>query len=692
MARANFRADVQMLRVIAVGLVILDHAALLQRLPGSPRGGFIGVDIFFVISGFLITSHLVNERLTTGKISFRKFYERRARRILPMAVVVVVVVMLISYVLFWTSQANQYALDGVWSLLFISNIAFAISGTDYFASSAPSIFQHFWSLSVEEQFYIVWPFVILLGGVLAAKVRRPRLVIGLTAAAVGLLSFGWACFETNVAPTAAYFSTSSRAFEFAAGAVLAIGAASLARLPQGARLVMAGFGLVGLVLSVWMVDPGSGFPGPAAILPVVGTLLVIAAGTGRIGGLRIPLLTSRPVSYLGGISYSLYLWHWPVIVIARSTIPSKAAAVAVALVVTLGLSVLSYRFVEQAVLRSSWLQRETRDTTKHPWIRRGSAMLVIGVVSSAALVGGASIVTRVAAQTPTEAFERSADEPAAVAARVDALQVKIGDSEKTATWNDVSPAIDALGPIVPDAMLDCWTPRVGELASCELGDPRATRSVVLLGDSIAMTYSSALRKLATEMDFTLRIFAKPGCPAAEMTVLSTDGSVYSQCDDFRSQALDEVQRLQPDLILMASARDFNLAPGSDLKPQEALAQGWTKTLERVSSVGPVAILTPPVDGPETAVCANRFNGPADCGTGVSTDWLANLSTTSAAAQPFDATVIDTAAWFCTLDGVCPAVVDGTIVRRDRTHLTVEYSESLVPLLGGWLSRMLETAA
>ncbi|KQM17641.1 hypothetical protein ASF83_00465 [Plantibacter sp. Leaf171] len=692
MARANFRVDVQMLRVIAVGLVILDHAALLQRLPGSPRGGFIGVDIFFVISGFLITSHLVNERLATGKISFRKFYQRRARRILPMAVVVVVVVLMASYVLFWTSQANQYALDGLWSLLFVSNIAFAVTGTDYFASSAPSIFQHFWSLSVEEQFYIVWPFVILLGGVLAAKVRRPRLAIGLTAAAVGLLSLAWACFETNVAPTAAYFSTASRAFEFAGGAVLAIGAVSLTRVPHKVRIVMAGLGLVGLVVSVWVIDPESAFPGPAAILPMLSTLLVIAAGTGQDGGLRIPLLTSRPISYLGGISYSLYLWHWPVIVIARSTIPSKAVAIAVALVLTLGLSALSYRFVEQAVLQSSWLQRGSRSTPRRPWVLRSTAMLAVGVLASAVLVGGASIATRAAVQPPTEAFERPADEPAAVAVRVDVLQSLIQESVDAAAWNDVSPAIDALGPIVPDTMLNCWTSRVGDLNSCVVGDSAASRSVVLVGDSIAMTYSSALRKLATKMDFTLRIFAKPGCPAAEMTVLSTDGSVYSQCDDFRSQVLDEVQRLQPDLILMASARDFNLAPGSTLKPQEALAQGWTQTLERVSSVAPVAILTPPVDGPETAVCANRFNGPADCGTGVSKEWLVNLSTTSAAARPFGATVIDTAAWFCTLDGVCPAVVDGTVVRRDRTHLTVEYSESLVPLLDGWLSQMLEAAA
>jgi peptidoglycan/LPS O-acetylase OafA/YrhL len=689
MARVTFRADVQMLRVIAVGLVILDHTALLQRLPGSPHGGFIGVDIFFVISGFLITSHLVNERLATGKISFRSFYERRARRILPMAVVVVVVVLVASYVLYWTSQANQYALDGLWSLLFVSNIAFAVSGTDYFASTAPSIFQHFWSLSVEEQFYIVWPFVVLLGGALAAKVRRPRLAIGLTAAGVGLLSLAWACFETNAAPTAAYFSTASRAFEFAGGAVLAIGAASLTRVPNGARIVMAGFGLAGLVLSVWIVDPGSGFPGPAAVLPVLSTILVIAAGTGRDGGLRIPLLTSRPVSYLGGISYSLYLWHWPVIVIARSTIPSKAAAVAVALVVTFGLSALSFRFVEQAVLRSSWLQRGDRATPKQPWVLRSTAVLAVGVLASAALVGGASIVTRAAVQPPTEAFERPADEPTAVAARVDVLQGAIQESVESTAWNDVSPAIDALGPIVPDAMLDCWTPRVGDTTSCVVGDPAASRSVVLMGDSIAMKYSSALRKLATEMDFSLRIFAKPGCPAAEMTVLSTDGSVYSQCDDFRSRALEEVQRLQPDLIVMASARDFTLAPGSTLQPSEALAEGWARTLERVSSVAPVAILIPPVDGPETAVCANRFNGPADCGTGVSKAWLANLATTSAAARPFDATVIDTAAWFCTLDGVCPAVVDGTVVRRDRTHLTVEYSESLVPLLGGWLTRILE---
>jgi peptidoglycan/LPS O-acetylase OafA/YrhL len=221
----SFRGDIEGLRAVAVGLVLLDHVL------GWPAGGFIGVDVFFVISGFLITGLLVRERERTGRISFRAFYVRRVRRLMPAALAALVATTLAAWALFPRGRFWEAVDDGVWALLFGANIHFAQQGTDYFQqTAAPSPFQHFWSLAVEEQFYLLWPALIL--AVFALRPGGRGRLLGPAKVVVTAGSFAWSVHATMASPATAYFSTLTRAWELGVGALVAVAATPLSRLPD----------------------------------------------------------------------------------------------------------------------------------------------------------------------------------------------------------------------------------------------------------------------------------------------------------------------------------------------------------------------------------------------------------------------------------------------------------------------------
>lgn len=264
----TIRPDIQGLRMVAVGAVIADH------LLGWPVGGFVGVDIFFVISGFLITGLLLREHQRTGSISFVRFYRRRIKRILPAATLVIMFTVLVAHLLFASSRATATLWDGVWAFAFAANWNFAAQGTDYFpAGGAISPLQHYWSLAVEEQFYFAWPWLMLLIFALAGRrahwnKRIAHRIVGLVMVGIIIASFAWAIFDTQNAPTWAYFSTFSRTWELGIGAVLAVFAGTAARLPAIARTSLGWVGLLGIVASVFIVNGNAGFPAPWAVLPL----------------------------------------------------------------------------------------------------------------------------------------------------------------------------------------------------------------------------------------------------------------------------------------------------------------------------------------------------------------------------------------------------------------------------------------
>lgn len=354
MQRRGFRRDLEGLRAVAVILVLLDH------LFRWPRGGFIGVDVFFVLSGFLITGLLLKEYDRTGTISLRGFYLRRVKRILPASTLVIVVTAIGVYTVFLGARAHQALTDGLWSLLFAANWRFVLVGQDYFAQDrSVSPFQHYWSLAVEEQFYFVWPLLILVSSAASARVLRGdkgRWALGGLLTGVTIASLAWSLWETHATPLVAYFSTFSRAWELSAGALLAVLVAPRPTICRFPRL-LSGLGLLMIALAALLIDPSSNFPGPWALAPVAGTLLVIVAGVGVAPERLNPALTNSVSRYLGRISFSLYLWHWPVLVIASALLAEGMLLLGVAAGATAILSVASFHFIEDPIRRSSWLTR-----------------------------------------------------------------------------------------------------------------------------------------------------------------------------------------------------------------------------------------------------------------------------------------------------------------------------------------------
>lgn len=391
--KAVFRADVQGLRMVAVVAVIFDH------LLHWPDGGFVGVDIFFVISGFLITGLLLREQERTGTISFWGFYRRRIKRILPVATLVVIVTVAASFLLLSRVRATNAFWDGVWASFFSANWHYAADGTDYFQPDvAVSPLQHYWSLSVEEQFYFVWPWLMLLLFWLSGKNRggsssRTARAVQLAILALIVGSFAWSMWESANSPTWAYFSTFSRAWELGIGAAIAVFAKVFTRIPDALRPMLGWAGLVGIAVSFVVVTSEQSFPAPWALLPVLATALVIIAGTGGTQRFLWPL--TNPVStYVGDVSYSLYLWHWPVIILLAGFLPLDTVQnQAIAIAIIIGCSIASYHFVENPIRNSRWLTGGPKAVSRNPrgWRHPGPIPKIIALtLTSVVTIGTAA--------------------------------------------------------------------------------------------------------------------------------------------------------------------------------------------------------------------------------------------------------------------------------------------------------------
>jgi peptidoglycan/LPS O-acetylase OafA/YrhL len=376
----GFRPDIEGLRAIAVLLVVLDHAGV-EPL----AGGYVGVDVFFVLSGFLITSLLLREAERTGRPpSIRSFYARRMRRILPAATVVIIVIVVWAYASLGFIRGDQVATDARWTSAFAGNLHFALTGTDYLRSQdLPSPLQHYWSLGVEEQFYVVWPWVFVL---LASRWRGVRLrsALGVALAAIFVSSLAWSYWQTQSNGTWAYFSPLTRAWELAAGALLAVGAPTVRRAPARLAAIASWVGLAGIVISGVVFDTGTPFPGIAALLPVASTALAIAGGTVSQRMNAESVLGTPPFQWLGRLSYSFYLWHWPLLVI-----PAQAAGVSfplptnlVLLGIALLLSAVTYRIVEGPVRFSTFLA--SRPLTS---VAAGAVLVIGSIVFSSWAMG-----------------------------------------------------------------------------------------------------------------------------------------------------------------------------------------------------------------------------------------------------------------------------------------------------------------
>lgn len=666
----------QGLRAVAVLAVIADH------LFGWPTGGFVGVDVFFVLSGFLITGILIREYEKSGRISFRDFYARRIRRILPAAMLVLVATVIAAAWLLPRGRALEAMVDAVWAALFAANWRMASVGTDYFQDGLPpSPFQHFWSLSVEEQFYFVWPVLMVGVLILAARAssspKAPRIAVTVVLVVLTLGSLAWGLAETAHNPTVAYFSSLTRMWELGVGAILALAAPMVMRVPTRLRALMAWTGLAGIVLSVFLLDASTPFPVPGAILPVLATTLVLAAGIGNPGrGYDRALwpITNRLMGYIGNISYSLYLWHLPVIVLLIAVFPADSKKYFLAcLVVTAALSIASYHWVENPIRRSNWLRPAKPGSHRKP---RSRGLALVAIVVTASIVAIAAVgmarsdvpVPGASPAEPTDCFGAAALEHTKPACDI-------------VNGSTVWPSINALEDDVAGAF-DCWRPQGGALKTCDYGSTRKNAlRVALIGDSHAAMLVPALRPQLGQLNWSLDTYLGYGCQWR-----SSDGS---DCKD----VMKEIQTLVTDsskpydLIITTASRSKN---GKDSK---AAVDGYVETWSEAARLGTqiIAVADNPGVSEEVLSCVARIGfdpvtsqceTPRDEATAV-VDPLVQ-----AVEQVDHAKLIDLIDYFCVGD-VCPAVIGNVLVYRDAaSHITGTYSTTLSKPLTSRIEKIL----
>lgn len=697
----GLRPDIQGLRALAVLAVIADHTF------GYPRGGFVGVDVFFVISGFLITGLLLREHERAGHISFADFYRKRARRILPLAVLVLVVTVAASWVVFSAGRAMKITEDGLWSLVFGTNWHLALIGTDYMqAGAAVSPLQHFWSLAVEEQFYVVWPWLIVLVLGTALNVGwsqgKARLVLTVAMVTLTVAAFTFATWETANNPTVAYFSTFSRAWELGIGAVLAASVGALAKLPQVVRPVLAYAGLAGIVWSVFAISPEMAFPAPWAAVPVIATAMVIGAGAGSEARFLFPL-TNRVFRYIGDISYSLYLWHFPVITIAGSLLsPEDPAVAGLMLIGIFALSMLSYHFIEDPVRKSAWLEPARR--LGRPRRRKVSISTRFQVGLLLALGFTTAVVVTVALMPRTvpapTASALTSETPSTVSPRASSTFASgpVGDlaglisSAASATdWPELTPSLDSLpGAYAPEWKDDdCLNVDDSNLHRCVYGDSNAGKVAILLGDSVAISWMPGLRDALNPQDWKIQVATMGQCPAVDIPVNKGNGpdpKFTQECSDHQKWAMDLVAKSEPDMVIVASALNSPWRTvGADSNPN--VLADWTKaTIARLQELktktkAQIVLLSSPAETENLPTCATKFSHPADCFR-KKPRYADYLASEKAAADAVEGVrYVSPHDWFCTKDEQCPAFAGNTPIYVEANHLTPAFSKKLAPVLG-----------
>ena len=664
---AGFRPDIEGLRAVAILTVLAHHAGL--PLPG----GFVGVDVFFVISGFLITGLLVNELWSTGTVSWVRFVGRRIRRLLPAAVLVLVATSLVSFLVVPGLRRRDIAVDIAAAAAYVVNWVLARREVDYLASDIrPSPVQHYWSLAVEEQFYVVWPLLLI---VVALLVRRPsRRVV---ATALGLLvvsSLVWSVWFSHTSPQPAFFTTTTRVWELGLGALLAVALAGRDRPATPARGSAAlGWGALVVLGAVAVALPeGIEWPGAWALLPTVPTAVLIWAGWQGAHHGPVRLLGTRAMVWIGGLSYSIYLWHWPFIILGEwtadavdATLPSWGkAALALA---SVGPAWLSWRFVETPIHHGPWLRDRPRAL-----LASGLALSLVGVLAALPLLPLRSPFET----TPPGGRMPPVSELGAATMRLDQPLAAVDDPG----W--VTPDPLTSGEDRPEADVDrCQVPvAVSEPVACTFGDPDGATTVALVGDSKAMQWLPALQEAATTRGWRIVTWGKSSCAFAASPATEA-GTVYPECDTWNDAVVGALREDPPDVVVTSGvATQAWTGSGTARRP---LVEGYAARWRSLADGGvPVVVVgDSPISPDDLDICAARhpreltrcvFPGvPAIAGGGLP------VQREAAAGAGSGVALLDLTAWVCP-EEVCPVVIGHVAVHREGDHVTATYAATLAP--------------
>ncbi len=745
--RSAPRRDIQGLRALAVLAVIGAHGA------GWPAGGVLGVDVFFVISGFLITGMLLREARDTGRISLGLFYARRARRLLPAAFTVLIAVGVAGWFFFNRARSEQTLWDAAWAAVFASNWNFAAQGTNYFADTgAVSPLQHFWSLSVEEQFYLVWPPLLLVVLALAGRTRVAA-VAGILAAAIVAGSFGWALVQSDTQATVAYFSTLTRAWELGIGALVAVLVPVLRRIPHVLGATLQWGGVATVVASLLLIDPtAAGFPAPWAAAPVIAAAVALAGGVGGDPRHRHLVPLTNPIAvFLGDASYSLYLWHFPVVVFAAVLLPASEWRLWIVLGASLVLGVASYLIVEQPLRHAPFLggmpqpapepapEPEPAPVTVAPttrpagWTpgtryfpgssRPAPARMVVAAPASVAesvvepvaepvaehrgsavaawrerfaaqvflATAGLVVVALAGVLWATAAghgprFGLPELAPAASAPSVSGdptadLQAELAAAAAADAWPDLNPSLDRvmIASSAANPAHDCFSP--GATTACGWGSSDAPVHIWLVGDSTAMAYAPAFRRISDDSDGGIRVSAMGmyGCRFTDVLVQNDDPQVMAGCQKRKAAVRAAIIADKPDLVVMSNAFTLGRSvDGTDLSAENLIA-AQRREADSYRMGERMLHLAPPPQGVSLAACYTPSSSPKACDSAVDSTWRQMEAASEHAAKAAGDHAMSSLPLTCAGD-VCPPFAGSIPTKYDQTHLTVEYAEHIAPAL------------
>ncbi|RCS29027.1 acyltransferase [Rhodanobacter denitrificans] len=645
--RLGYRGDIEGLRALAILLVVAAHA-------GVPwlAGGFVGVDVFFVLSGYLITGLLLQEIAKTGRLQFANFYARRLRRLLPALLLMLLCTCLFALVALAPGEQGSQAVAAATASVWFSNIHFAFAKLDYFSPGAASnLFLHTWSLGVEEQFYLVWPALMLLafGAWRSTGNHVQRLKV--TMLAIAAISLLCCIVLTRTAPQMAFYMMPLRAWQFAAGAMAWLYFNSTNDLQgnnqarSNPSLIARGAGWLGLglivVAAVWF-DANMAYPGWRSLLPTLGAAMIVAAGVREPGKGISRTLSWQPLQIVGRVSYSWYLWHWPVLLLGGALMGTSPARQAGLVALSFLLAMGSYRWVESPIRHQArWIAR--------PGVAVLAAMAVM-------------LVANVLCITWYNATTTWANSPA---------QQRYAQAH-----------VDA--PVIYAMPCDDWY-HSDAVRFCAFGPSDAKHTVVLMGDSIGAQWFPAVAEVFNRPDWRLLVLTKSSCPMVDEPMFYPRiGRDYVECSTWRKNASRQVAGLRPDIVILGSIQTSNFS-------QTQWVEGTARLLKVISgSVDHIYILrgTPhlPFDGPNCLASKNwlpwlRFRqGTCQAPAFSKSDndvyqWLQE------AGSRFDnVSVLDLNGAICP-NGMCHAEQDGMVVFRDSQHMTATFTGSLGKELG-----------
>jgi peptidoglycan/LPS O-acetylase OafA/YrhL len=700
----EFRPDIEGLRAVTLFAILGFHAAV----PGL-RGGFVGPDVFFVISGFLITGQLWREVSTTGTLRMRRFYGGRARRLLPVAATVGVVTVIASAFLLPPLQASRAVLDGIASALYVPNFWFIAEGVHYFGGHLPpSPFQHYWTLGVEEQFYLAWPLLIIGTAWLARRMgrrkagapssKRPYLVVFTLIAAT---SFALSLVVTYVMPAVAYFSLPTRAWDFPVGALVALTASQWSRLPPRVAVITGWVGLGAILLACNELTTATPYPGAAALLPVLGTALVIGAGCATPTQGCGRLLAVAPMRATGRLSYAWYLWHWPLLVLIPAWLghPMGLASRLAVVLVAGGLGALTLRFIENPLRFAAPLRRSALAS-----LGVGAAATAIAACVGVVMLG--SVPVPVGRGAPAATLTITAAPPA-TGSNIDAYDAAVQHAfaqvqAAVAASADLQAVPSNLEPSLAGAAAELNTmllggclrePFQGGQPECATGDTASPTTVALVGDSHAAMWNPAFQQIAGQRHWRLETLAKGACPLLDLPIANHlfSGLVedFEHCEQWRGQILARLHAERPRLIVVGLWRGYGAGNGNGwLSGFTSYDRAWidslTRLVQQLRGTGAKVLVLGPTPDPHSYVpicLSGHLDDATACAPPRSSAVNeAGIAAESAATKAGGGQYVDLTDLFCTSNR-CPVVVGNTMVYIDEEHMTVEYSRQLAPVIG-----------